>query len=58
MEKNAKTNSNSARARFDSFNTINEKPVDDISLEFFYTPHSISALAFAIAIVIYSAFVR
>ncbi|EFA04520.1 phosphatidylserine synthase [Tribolium castaneum] len=59
MEKNSKGKSNtSSRSRFDSFNTINEKPVDDISLEAFYTPHSISALAISIAIVIYFAFVR
>ncbi|XP_044266691.1 phosphatidylserine synthase [Tribolium madens] len=58
MEKNSKEKSNTSRSRFDSFNTINEKPVDDISLEAFYTPHSISALAISIAIVIYFAFVR
>lgn len=46
------------RHRIDSFSTINEKPVDDISLEFFYKPHTITLLALSIAIVIYFAFVR
>lgn len=47
-----------SRVRYDSFNTINEKPVDDISLEIFYKPHTITALAVAIGITIYFAFVR
>ncbi|GLG99754.1 Phosphatidylserine synthase 1 [Gryllus bimaculatus] len=42
----------------DSFYTINERPVDDISLEFFYKPHTITLLAVSIAAVIYSAFIR
>ncbi|XP_023022435.1 phosphatidylserine synthase 1 homolog l(3)77CDf [Leptinotarsa decemlineata] len=48
----------STRTRFDSFNTINEKPVDDISLHFFYKPHTISLLVLSIGFVIYFAFVR
>lgn len=48
----------SSRQRFDSFNTINEMPVDDISLQFFYKPHTITLLAISIGIVIYTAFVR
>ncbi|CAH1369216.1 hypothetical protein MTP99_010690 [Tenebrio molitor] len=58
MEKNSKGKTSIPRTRFDSFNTINEKPVDDISLEIFYRPHSISALAISICILIYFAFVR
>ncbi|XP_018333934.1 phosphatidylserine synthase 1 [Agrilus planipennis] len=46
------------RKRIDSFSTINEKPVDDISLEFFYKPHTITLLAISIGVVIYTAFVR
>ncbi|XP_017769854.1 PREDICTED: phosphatidylserine synthase 1 [Nicrophorus vespilloides] len=41
-----------------SFNTINEKEVDDISLELFYKPHTITLLAISIGVVIYTAFVR
>lgn len=48
----------SKRTRLDSFSSINEKQVDDISLQFFYKPHTISLLAITIAIVIYTAFVR
>lgn len=42
----------------DAFSSINERPVDDISLEFFYKPHTITLLAVSIAAVIYTAFVR
>lgn len=42
----------------DAFCYINERPVDDISLEFFYKPHTITLLAVSIASVIYTAFVR
>lgn len=42
----------------DSFSSINERPVDDISLDFFYKPHTITLLLVSIAGVIYSAFVR
>ena len=42
----------------DSFSNINEKPVDDISIEFFYKPHTITLLLLSIAAVIYFAFVR
>ncbi|KAI7686379.1 hypothetical protein SSS_09905 [Sarcoptes scabiei] len=40
------------------FYAINERPVDDISLEFFYKPHSITLLVVSIVSVIYSAFTR
>lgn len=42
----------------DSFSSINERPVDEISLELFYKPHTITLLLVSIAAVIYSAFVR
>ncbi|PSN46293.1 Phosphatidylserine synthase 1 [Blattella germanica] len=42
----------------DSFYSINERAVDDISIEFFYKPHTITLLAVSIAAVIYSAFTR
>lgn len=42
----------------EAFSSINERPVDDISLAFFYKPHTITLLAVSIAGVIYTAFVR
>lgn len=42
----------------DSFYSINERPVDDISIELFYRPHTITLLAVSIGAVIYSAFTR
>lgn len=50
--------SSSSGARSDPFTSVNERPVDDISLEFFYKPHTISLLAFSIIGVMYFAFVR
>ncbi|KAJ9593912.1 hypothetical protein L9F63_014672, partial [Diploptera punctata] len=41
-----------------SFSSINERPVDDISIELFYRPHTITLLAVSIGAVIYSAFTR
>lgn len=40
------------------FYAINERPVDDISLEFFYKPHSITLLVVSIVSTFYSAFTR
>ncbi|XP_069189822.1 phosphatidylserine synthase isoform X2 [Procambarus clarkii] len=42
----------------DRFISINERPVDDISLEFFYKPHSITLLIVIISSLIYFAFTR
>ncbi|GAB0087841.1 Phosphatidylserine synthase [Sergentomyia squamirostris] len=42
----------------EAFITVNEKPVDDISLEFFYKPHTITLLAVSIVCAMYFAFVR
>lgn len=42
----------------DTFVTMNERPVDDISLEFFYKPHTITLLAVSFISVMYFAFVR
>nr|XP_018904478.1 PREDICTED: phosphatidylserine synthase 1-like [Bemisia tabaci] len=42
----------------DSFNVINERPVDDICLDIFYKPHTITLLAVSITAVIYTSFVR
>lgn len=42
----------------DKFSSINERPVDDISLEFFYKPHTITLLAVSIAFVVYFSFIR
>lgn len=59
MKKKASAScSDISRHRIDSFSTVNEKPVDDISLAFFYKPHTITLLAISIGVVIYTAFVR
>lgn len=41
-----------------SFNNINERPVDDISLELFYKPHTITLLAVSIIGVMCFAWIR
>ena len=38
------------------FYTINERPVDDISLEFFYKSHTITLLTVSILGLVYAAF--
>ena len=40
------------------FYAINERPVDDISLEFFYKPHTITLLLVSFVAVFYSALTR
>lgn len=42
----------------DHFYTINEHPVDDISIEFFYKPHTITLLTISILGLLYSALTR
>lgn len=42
----------------DPFISVNERPVDDISLDFFYKPHTVTLLAVSIISVMYFAFVR
>lgn len=42
----------------DPFISVNERPVDDISLEFFYKPHTVTLLAVSIISMMYFAFVR
>lgn len=44
--------------RSDPFQSVNERPVDDISLDFFYKPHTVTLLAVSIISVMYFAFVR
>ncbi|XP_064481157.1 phosphatidylserine synthase-like isoform X2 [Ornithodoros turicata] len=44
--------------RPDLFYSINERPVDDISLDFFYKPHTITLLTFCIGLLLYFAFTR
>lgn len=41
-----------------TFVVVNERPVDDISLEFFYKPHTLTLLAVSIIGVMYIAFIR
>lgn len=48
----------SKRPQDEIFNSMNERPVDDISLEFFYKPHTIALLFTSIAVVIYTSFKR
>lgn len=43
---------------YDNFCYVNERPVDDISLEFFYKPHTITLLTVAVGAVLYSVFTR
>ena len=42
----------------DHFQYINEHPVDDISLEFFYKPHTITLLTMSVVWLMYSALTR
>ncbi|KAL5274394.1 PTDSS1 family protein [Megaselia abdita] len=42
----------------ETFVTMNERPVDDISLDFFYKSHTITLLLLSIVAVMYFAFVR
>ncbi|KAE8748643.1 hypothetical protein FOCC_FOCC004654 [Frankliniella occidentalis] len=51
-------NTISKRPEDDIFNSMNERPVDDISLEFFYKPHTIALLFTSIAVVISISFTR
>lgn len=43
---------------YDNFCYVNERPVDDISLEFFYKPHTITLLTGAVAVVLFKVFTR
>nr|XP_046912044.1 phosphatidylserine synthase-like [Dermatophagoides farinae] len=52
------SSSTSAREIHHNFYAINERPVDDISLEFFYKPHTITLLVVSIITIFYSAFTR
>lgn len=44
--------------RADPFQSVNERTVDDISLDFFYKPHTVTLLAVSIISMMYFAFVR
>lgn len=50
--------SDAVAALGNTFSDINERPVDDISLDFFYKPHTVTLLAISIVAVMYCAFVR
>ena len=57
MKKASDTN----RARLISsnhFQTINEKTVDDISIDYFYKSHAITLLIVCLSVIIYSSFTR
>lgn len=41
-----------------AFEIMNEKPVDEISVDFFYKPHTVTLLAVSIVGVMYFAFIR
>lgn len=47
-----------SRSPTDPFVSVNERAVDDISLDFFYRPHTVTLLAVSIIGVMYFAFVR
>ncbi|XP_074656440.1 phosphatidylserine synthase 1-like isoform X2 [Tubulanus polymorphus] len=51
-------NSNSISEDKLHFSEINESPVDDISLEFFYKPHTLTLLTVSVLGLVYTAFVR
>nr|CAG4642487.1 EOG090X05CZ [Evadne anonyx] len=53
-----RTYSSTAPDVADHFYAINERPVDDISLNFFYKPHTITLLSLCTAALLYSAFTR
>ncbi|KFD67707.1 hypothetical protein M514_08560 [Trichuris suis] len=40
------------------FVTVNERPVDDISIEFLYKPHTLTGLAAVVLLLLYNAFTR
>ena len=42
----------------DHYKSINERPVDSISLEFFYRPHTITTMLATLAALTYTAFTR
>lgn len=42
----------------ETFLVVNERPVDDISLDFFYKPHTVTLLLVSVLAVMYFAFVR
>ncbi|CAG0881613.1 unnamed protein product [Darwinula stevensoni] len=48
----------STSSETDHFQSINERPVDEISLEFFYKPHTVTLLTASIGVLIYFAFSR
>ncbi|CAD7005447.1 unnamed protein product [Ceratitis capitata] len=41
----------------ETFVIVNERPVDDISLDFFYKPHTITLFAISVLCMMYFAFV-
>lgn len=53
-----RTYSSASHDAEDHFYVINERPVDDISLDFFYKPHTITLLTTLCAVLLYSAFTR
>jgi hypothetical protein len=44
--------------QFNSFMEINEKKVEEISLNFLYKPHTLTLLYGAVSVLMYFAFVR
>ena len=53
-----RTYSSASTENTDHFYAINERPVDDISLDFFYKPHTIILLSIVTGALLYSAFTR
>ncbi|GFU10568.1 phosphatidylserine synthase 1 [Nephila pilipes] len=48
---------NDSKTPYD-FCNVNERPVDDISIEFFYKPHTISLLTVAVSVILLSVYTR
>ena len=58
VNSNAKEKTPSPTTTKRTFHEINNREVDDIQLDFFYQPHTISTLIASIAILVYLAFSR
>lgn len=58
MERMDNRDQNSIVAEKEHFQAINEHPVDDISLEFFYKPHTVTLLTVSVLGLLYTAFTR
>jgi phosphatidylserine synthase 1 len=56
MERISRRRRTKTESERDYFQMINERLVNDITVEFFYKPHTLTLLLAAVVFVIYSAF--